>query len=174
MYPMRLLAPNQAGIQTISLNLDVGQKHIIQQHMEKNVRELWYAIRALHKRNIRGQRELAKMKWIAFRQGGKMTLSEYISKFNSLHTDLLLTGVPFDGEAQLLQFQAGLDPKRFSLEALGALQQVIKLCSQVQTAARGRTPGLETRPPSPPGAPTKDILNGSVIRKRTEFLRRSR
>ena len=32
---------NQAGLQTISLNLDVGQKHIIQQHKEKNVRELW-------------------------------------------------------------------------------------------------------------------------------------
>ena len=51
-----------------------------------------------------------------------MTLSEYMSKFNSLHTDLLLTGVPFDAEAQLLQFQAGLDPKRFSLEALGVLE----------------------------------------------------
>ena len=51
-----------------------------------------------------------------------MTLSKYISNFNSLHTDLLLIGVPFDAEAQLLQFQAGLDPKRVSLEALGALE----------------------------------------------------
>ena len=31
------------------------------------------------------------MKWMSFRQGAKTTLSEYISKFNSLHTDLLLT-----------------------------------------------------------------------------------
>ena len=58
---------NQAGIQTISLNLDIGQKHMILQHQGKNVRELWYAIRALHKRNTRGQRGLAKMKWMAFR-----------------------------------------------------------------------------------------------------------
>ena len=62
------------------------------------------------------------MKWMAFKQGGKLTLSEYISKFNRFHTDLLLTGVLFDAEAQLLQFQAGLDPKLFSLEALGALE----------------------------------------------------
>ena len=46
---------HQAGIQTISLNLDVGQKHLIMQHHGKNVGELWYAIRALHKRNTRGQ-----------------------------------------------------------------------------------------------------------------------
>ena len=92
------------------------------QHQGKNVRELWYVIRALHKRNTRGQRGLAKMKWMSFRQGATMTLSGYISKFNSLHTDLLLRGVTFDAEAQLLQFQAGLDPKRFSLEALGALE----------------------------------------------------
>ena len=51
-----------------------------------------------------------------------MTMSKYIYKFNTLHTDLLSTGVPFDSEAQLLQFQARLDPKRFSLEALGALE----------------------------------------------------
>ena len=85
------------------------------QHHGKNVRELWYAIRALHKRNTRGQRGLAKMKWISFRQGAKMTLSENISKFNSLHTDLLLTGVTFDAEAQLLEFQAGLTFWRFIL-----------------------------------------------------------
>ena len=101
---------NHAGIQTISLNLDVGRKHIIQQHKEKNVRELWYAIRALHKRNTRGQRGLAKMKWMAFRQGGKMTLSEYISKFNSLHTGLLLTGVPFDGELNCCNSRRDLIP----------------------------------------------------------------
>ena len=100
----------------------MGRKHIIQQYKEKNVRELWYDVQALHKRNTRGQRGLAKIKWMAFRQGSKMTLSEYILKFKTLYTDLLLTGVPFDGEAQLLQFQAGLDPKRFSLEALGALE----------------------------------------------------
>ena len=87
---------NQAGIQTISLSLDVGQKHIIQQHKGMNVRELWYSIRALHKKNTRGQRGSAKMKWMAFKQGNKMTLSEYISKFNSLHINILLTGVPFD------------------------------------------------------------------------------
>ena len=69
-----------------------------------------------------GLERLGKDEWMAFRQGAKMSLSEYISKFNSLHTDLLLTEVPFDAEAQLLQFQAGLDPKRFSLEALGALE----------------------------------------------------
>ena len=47
-----------------------------------------------------------------------MTIPECISKFNSLHTDLLLTGVTFEAETQLLQFH----PKRFSLEALGALE----------------------------------------------------
>ena len=31
---------NQAAIQTISLNLDVGQKHLIMQHQGKNIREL--------------------------------------------------------------------------------------------------------------------------------------
>ena len=92
------------------------------QHQGENVRELRYAIRALHERNTSGQRNLAKMKWMAFRKGAKMTISEYISKFNSLHTYAILTGVTFDAEAQLLQFQAGLDPKRFSLEALGALE----------------------------------------------------
>ena len=58
---------NQAGIQAITLNLDVGHKHIIQQHKGKNVRELWHSIRALHKKNTRGQRGLAKMKWMAFK-----------------------------------------------------------------------------------------------------------
>ena len=33
-----------------------------------------------------------------------------------------MTGVPFDVKTQLLDFQTGLDPKRFSLEALGALE----------------------------------------------------
>ena len=60
---------NQAGIQTISLNLDVGQKHIILQHQGKNVIELWYAIRALHKRNTRGQRGLAKNEWLSSKGG---------------------------------------------------------------------------------------------------------
>ena len=85
---------NQAGIQTISLNLDVGQKHIIQQHKGKKVRKLWYSIIELHKKNTSRQRGSAIMKWMAFKQGRKLTLSEYISKINGLHIDLLLTVFP--------------------------------------------------------------------------------
>ena len=51
-----------------------------------------------------------------------VTISEYISNFNSLHTGFLLTGVTFDAEAQLLQLEARMNPKRFSLEALGAVE----------------------------------------------------
>ena len=79
-------------------------------------------IRNYHRNNTRGHRSLARQKWQACRQLPKQSLDQYINAYSRACNDLLQTRVAHDSEAELSQFQAGLDRKRHSTDGLAALE----------------------------------------------------
>ena len=66
----------------------------------------------LNRNNTKGHRRIARQKWQSCKQSSKQSLEEYISTYEKVQSDLLLSGVVYDREAELSQFLAGLDDRR--------------------------------------------------------------
>ena len=60
---------------------------------------------------------MARQKWQSCKQSSKQSLDEY----GKVHSDLLLSGVVYDREAELSQFLAGLDDRRHPTNYLAVL-----------------------------------------------------
>ena len=112
---------DEAGYQTILLNISPNYRFIVQQNQGVTALQLWTAIMLLNRNNTKGHGGLVRQRWQSCKQSSKQSLDEYIAAYGKVHSDLLLLGVVYDREAELSQFLAGLDDRRHPTNGLAVL-----------------------------------------------------
>ena len=80
---------DEAGYNTILLNVTPSQRFIVEQNPSSTTLHLWNQIRQLHRNNTNGHRGLARQKWQTCRQTQKLSLDDYISAYGKAHNELL-------------------------------------------------------------------------------------
>ena len=112
---------DEAGYQTILLNISPDYRFIIQLNQGVTSLQLWTTIKLLNRNNTKGHRGLARQKWQSCKQSAKQSLDKHIAMYGKLHSDFLQSGVVYDREAELSQFLAGLDDRRHPTNGLAIL-----------------------------------------------------